>query len=508
MASAPRKQRSFAHPDRPNNVAATYPNLTGDLDAGSNILTLLNNFAKQVGKVFNLTSGYRSYDEQKYLWDNSARLGLVRGKTVAAPGSSNHQRGTAADVTVGGRAIQQVFSGARIRQAGLVPLAGDAPHVELPNARTASPGRFRGKQVGPTFTAPRTSGKGTPADWLSQAGWPADAIPIMVAIGGAESGWRINATHTNDDGSEDDGWLQINSVHGFDKARLRSDPVYTAEAGLKVWKSQGFGAWVTYTSGAYKRFMGQTPTVSGGGTASPGVTRPGGGGDSAGGPSSDGPSIDDVLASWASLRDGDTEGDTSSSGDPNNPNKFVGLGFGIPGFPGVPVPVPGGLDPLKRFFFDPTNFSKSVHDTLDFFKLLAWIINPVNILRMVELLIGMALMGFGFQAMLQAYGESKEGFVTSENPLSRSGLGRVSREVSGAAKQAAMTAAAPEAAVAKGATAGKAAKGAGGKSKGGFKFKIKPEAAPHRTRRQALRLRYDREKQVSGRRAQERRTGG
>jgi hypothetical protein len=61
----------------------------------------------------------------------------------------------------------------------------------------------------------------------------------MIAIGGAESGWRIDATHTNDNGTEDDGWLQINSIHGYDRARLRRDPVYTAKAGLNVYKEQG-----------------------------------------------------------------------------------------------------------------------------------------------------------------------------------------------------------------------------------------------------------------------------
>jgi hypothetical protein len=35
-------------------------------------------------------------------------------------------------VTIGGRAIQDVIPAAELRAAGLVPLAGDAVHVELP----------------------------------------------------------------------------------------------------------------------------------------------------------------------------------------------------------------------------------------------------------------------------------------------------------------------------------------------------------------------------------------
>lgn len=140
----------------------------------------------------------------------------------------------------------------------------------------------------------------------------------------------------------------------------------------------------------------------------------------------------------------------------------------------------------------------AVTGPLDFFKLLAWIINPVNILRAVELLIGLVLMGFGFQAMLQAYGEGKEGFVTSENPLSRSGLGRVSREVAYAARTAAT----------EGRSTGKSPrKPSGSTSNPTQGRRIRPAAAPHRTRRQALRLRYEREKVVSERRANARRQG-
>jgi len=70
-----------------------------------------------------------------------------------------------------------------------------------------------------------------PADWLKQAGWPNNLIPTMVAIGGAESRWRIDAVGgPNGDGTYDYGWLQINSIHGYDKARLLSDPVYTPRA--------------------------------------------------------------------------------------------------------------------------------------------------------------------------------------------------------------------------------------------------------------------------------------
>jgi hypothetical protein len=53
---------------------------------------------------------------------------------VARPGTSRHESGNAADVTIGGRPIQDVISAAELRGAGLSPLAGDAVHVELPAA--------------------------------------------------------------------------------------------------------------------------------------------------------------------------------------------------------------------------------------------------------------------------------------------------------------------------------------------------------------------------------------
>jgi hypothetical protein len=50
---------------------------------------------------------------------------------VAKPGTSRHESGRAADVTIGGRPIQSVISASELRAAGLAPLRGDAVHVEL-----------------------------------------------------------------------------------------------------------------------------------------------------------------------------------------------------------------------------------------------------------------------------------------------------------------------------------------------------------------------------------------
>lgn len=393
-----------------------------------------------------------------------------------------HTRGEASD-TDGAQSITEKV----LEKFGLTrPFSGaqEANHIQL----------FHGTSNAAPVSGGTVSGTGgnTPAGWLKAAGWPAALIPTMVAIGGAESGWNVNATNTNTNGTTDDGWLQINSIHGFDRDRLRSDPLYTAAAALKIYQSQGLAAWVTYNTGAFKHFLGDTPRVRNfsGSTSTTGKTRPGGDDPGA---ADDGPDeVTQVLSDWTDARDG-----TAADG-----NQFTSFNP-LPLLPGV-GPLFGGLGALGALP-SPSSLSKalsgSVHDAKDFFKVLIWIINPANILRMVEFLAGLLFMGFGFQAMLQAYGEGKEGFSTSENAVSRSGLGRVSREIAAAAT----TAAAPEAKVAKAAAAAGAGDGGGGKKRS--RLRIKPAAAPHRTRRQALRLRYDREKQVSQRRTVERRAG-
>ena len=120
-----------------------------------------------------------------------------------------------------------------------------------------------------------------------------------------------------------------------------------------------------------------------------------------------------------------------------------------------------------------TGLISGVSDVASFLKLLAWIINPANILRMVEVLLGIGLMAFGLQAAAQGVGERNEGYETGENALSRSGLGRVSKELAAAVVTR--------------------------------KSPAKPATAPHKTRRTALRVRYEREQQVANKKTAQRR---
>jgi LAS superfamily LD-carboxypeptidase LdcB len=107
--------------------AGSYPNLSGDLDASPELLARLQRLAASRGERWTVTSGLRTDAEQARLWANR----FSNPYPVARPGTSLHRTGTAADVTVGGRAIQDVVPAGELRAAGLAPLAGDAVHVEL-----------------------------------------------------------------------------------------------------------------------------------------------------------------------------------------------------------------------------------------------------------------------------------------------------------------------------------------------------------------------------------------
>jgi len=108
----------------------TYPHLSGDLDSNPVLLGRLERLAAERGESWTITSGTRTFAEQQRLYDNRA----TNGFPVARPGSSSHESGNAADVTIGGRPIQDVVTRAELMAAGLAPLAGDAVHIDLPRS--------------------------------------------------------------------------------------------------------------------------------------------------------------------------------------------------------------------------------------------------------------------------------------------------------------------------------------------------------------------------------------
>jgi LAS superfamily LD-carboxypeptidase LdcB len=127
MAGSPAASASAAPASAPA-APGSYPHLRGDLDASPEVLRRLEALAAKRGETFNVTSGLRTRAEQQRLWDNRGGNPFP----VARPGHSRHESGRAADVTIGGKPIQAVIPAAELRRAGLVPLSGDAVHVELP----------------------------------------------------------------------------------------------------------------------------------------------------------------------------------------------------------------------------------------------------------------------------------------------------------------------------------------------------------------------------------------
>lgn len=143
--------------------------------------------------------------------------------------------------------------------------------------------------------------------WIDAGGSPAVAN-TMAAIAEAESGGQVGSkSPQNSNGTYDYGLWQINSAHTqFDAQKLLTDPLYNAQAAVSVFKSQGFGAWTTYTDQKYKQFLaGAANARYTGAGATYGGTRPGGGpvpgaGGAGGGA---GTGVQQELQNYVSLRD-------------------------------------------------------------------------------------------------------------------------------------------------------------------------------------------------------------
>lgn len=87
--------------------------------------------------------------------------------------------------------------------------------------------------------------------WVG-AGGPRVEAPWAASIALAESGGDPNAINHNSNGSIDRGLWQINSVHG----KLSTTNVAgNALAAVKLHSESQFTPWVTFKTGAYKKFL-------------------------------------------------------------------------------------------------------------------------------------------------------------------------------------------------------------------------------------------------------------
>lgn len=99
------------------------------------------------------------------------------------------------------------------------------------------------------------------SEYATLAGFSGDNVKIAVAVALAESGGDTNA-HNTKPPDDSYGLWQINMLGALGPARRKQfhlsnnerlfDPQTNAYAAYGIWKSNGWKAWTTYTSGEYK----------------------------------------------------------------------------------------------------------------------------------------------------------------------------------------------------------------------------------------------------------------
>lgn len=93
--------------------------------------------------------------------------------------------------------------------------------------------------------------------WIQAGGDPSQA-GTASAVALAESSGNTSATNHNTNGSTDLGTWQINnSAHPtYNQQQLLSNPLYNAKAAVAISSNgKDWGPWVTYKTGAYKKYL-------------------------------------------------------------------------------------------------------------------------------------------------------------------------------------------------------------------------------------------------------------
>ena len=105
--------------------------------------------------------------------------------------------------------------------------------------------------------------------WNNNGGNPA-AADMAAAIALAESGGNADAKNVNTNGSIDRGLWQINSVHG---GQSTFDPIANVKAAINISNNgKSWSPWVTYTTGAFKKFLSPTTAANSSGTPTASTT--------------------------------------------------------------------------------------------------------------------------------------------------------------------------------------------------------------------------------------------
>jgi Lysozyme like domain len=91
----------------------------------------------------------------------------------------------------------------------------------------------------------------------TQAGGPANLAPTMAAIGLAESGGNPAAVNPKDNNGTQSSyglWQISTGTHTAPNPNW-STPLTSAQLAVTKYNSQGLGAWGTYTSGSYQKYL-------------------------------------------------------------------------------------------------------------------------------------------------------------------------------------------------------------------------------------------------------------
>lgn len=112
------------------------------------------------------------------------------------------------------------------------------------------------------------------ADAALRAGWTGEDAVTAVAIAAAESGYRPTAV--NPSSTARGMWQTMMSYHApkYGAGESWRDPYANARVAYQIYQSEGWGAWVVHTSGAYRAHLDEARaavTAAGGGTCADGA---------------------------------------------------------------------------------------------------------------------------------------------------------------------------------------------------------------------------------------------
>lgn len=90
--------------------------------------------------------------------------------------------------------------------------------------------------------------------FLRQAGWPEALVPLMAAVGMAESSGNSSAANTKGENSW--GLWQVNrDAHPQWSAAQLQDPLFNARAAYEIYKKEGIRAWGSFTDGRWRQYQ-------------------------------------------------------------------------------------------------------------------------------------------------------------------------------------------------------------------------------------------------------------